>query len=187
MSSQPQTIEGMTLDEFLARPGLDARPYQEFLDGRIEVKVSPQKKHSAVEGELRDRVNRFARPRKLGLAFVELRCTFAGRSVVPDVVFLLKDHIAIDAGGEYVNETPRPPDIHIEIVSPDESLKMQRAKLAHSTANGCSLGWRIDLERKSIDVFLPGREPERLAPDGALDGARSCPASGCRSRRSLGG
>ena len=33
-----------------------------------------------------------------------------------------------------------------------------------------TLGWLIDPERETIDVFRPGRPVERMAPDGVLDG-----------------
>ncbi len=104
------------------------------------------------------------------MAFVELRCTFAGRSIVPDVAFLLEEHIDTDEQGRFVNETPIPPDIHVEIISPDQSVTKSHEKLVHSTSNGCPLGWLIHPERETIDAYRPGRPPERLADDGVLDG-----------------
>jgi Uma2 family endonuclease len=132
--------------------------------------VSPKKKHSELEGELRDRFNRFAAPPRLGRAYVELRCTFAGRSIVPDVVFLLKAHIERDDRGEPLDDTPWPPDIHVEIISPDQSTRKARNSLLFSTAHGCPLGWLLDPYKKTIEVFRPGRPAERLAPDGVLEG-----------------
>ena len=42
--------QGMTLEEFLQLP--EEEPSLEFIDGRVEQKVSPQKKHSATQTEL---------------------------------------------------------------------------------------------------------------------------------------
>ena len=39
----------MTLEEFLRWSRIDEKPYLEYHDGRIEVKVSPQRKHSLIE------------------------------------------------------------------------------------------------------------------------------------------
>jgi Uma2 family endonuclease len=128
-----------------------------------------------IQGELRDRIKQFSGPAGLVLPFVELRCTFAGRSIVPDVVFLLDEHIETDEQGEPVNETPIPPDIHVEIISPDQSVTKSHEKLVHSTANGCPLGWLIDPEKKAINVYRPGQTPERLADDGVLDGGPVLP------------
>ena len=173
MATSSPLRKSITLEQFLARP--EQKPVLEYLDGRIEAKVSPQKKHSLMTLRLLERLNRIAEPAGLGLAWPELRCTFAGRSIVPDVVFLLETHIASDERGEPVNETSLPPDIHIEIVSPDQSVGRSREKLAHSTAHGCPLGWLINPERQWIDVYRPGQAPERLAPDGFLDGAPVLP------------
>ena len=44
MSSRTRIRENLTLEEFLKLP--EEKPYREYIDGRIEVKVSPQSKHS---------------------------------------------------------------------------------------------------------------------------------------------
>ncbi len=172
MASRTRIRQGMTLEEFLELP--DNR-YFEYIDGRIEAKVAPQKKHTEIEAEMRDCLNDFATPPKLGRAYVELRCTFAGRSIIPDVVFLLKEHIEIDDEGEPENDTPWPPDLHVEIISPNQRLQKAQRKLVHSTANGCPLGWLIDPEKKTIDVYHPDRPAERMASDGVLEGEPALP------------
>jgi Uma2 family endonuclease len=168
MASPSRIRKSMTLEEFLKLP--DEKPSLEHIDGRVEAKVSPPKKQSRLRVGLSDFLDRFAKPEGLGLTFVELRCTFAGRSIVPDVVFLLGEHIGCDEGGEFVNETLIPPDIHIEIISPGQAAGRAQERLAHSTSHGCSLGWLIHAEKKWIDVYQPGRPPERLSADGVLEG-----------------
>src|SRR3954470_5093832 len=88
MASQTRVREKMTLEEFLKLP--EDKPYLEYIDGRIEAKVSLQKQHGQIMFRLLERLNRLAEPARLGFAFPELRCTFAGRSIIPDVAFLLK-------------------------------------------------------------------------------------------------
>jgi Uma2 family endonuclease len=132
--------------------------------------VSPQKKHSLLTSRCLEHLNRWAEPARLGYAFPELRCTFAGRSIIPDVVFLLEKHIEVETSGEPVNETLRPPDIHIEIISPDQGMKKACEKLAHATAHGCPLGWLIHPEKKTIDVFRPGQPALRMPSNGVLEG-----------------
>ena len=170
MASPARVDKMITLEEFLRLPKIDERPYLEYIDGRIEAKVSPQKKHGILEKRLMNHIDTYSEPRLLGQTFPELRSTFAGRSIIPDVVFLLDEHIEADERGEILDPTLRPPDIHVEIVSPDQSVRKCREKLAFSTANGCPLGWLIDPGRKTISAYRPGRRPERLAADGALSG-----------------
>jgi Uma2 family endonuclease len=175
MATRSKTGQGLTLEEFLRSPRINEKPYQEYIDGRIEVKVAAQKKHCVIQSKLVQAFDRFAEPARLGQAFPELRCTFAGRSILPDVTFLLDPNIETDANGYYVDETFIPPDIHVEIRSPEQSIKKTKEKLAHSVANGCPLGWFIDPIRLTIDVYRPGLDPERLAPDGFLDGSPVMP------------
>ena len=169
MSRSPKTTRGVTLEEFLRLPEIDEQPYQEYVDGRVEVKPLPQTKHSVMTRKLLYVTEAYAGPARLGLPFPELRCTWAGRSIAPDVVFLLDAHIETDGDGVYVNEVRRAPDIQFEIVSPERTPTRIRKKLLHSTSNGCPLGVMIDPERKAIEVHRPERPPERLPDDGILD------------------
>ncbi len=175
MATDSRVRTGLTLEEFLRRPDLGEKPHLEYIDGRIEAKVAAFKTHSVLQDEMAASLNGFARPRGLGRAFPELRCTFAGRSIIPNVTFLLDDYIALDERGMYADETPIPPDLHIKILSPDRREKKTREKMIHSTANGCPLGWMIHPDGLTIHVFRPGREPELLPPDGVQDGAPVLP------------
>ena len=170
MASPARVDKMITLEEFLRLPEIDEHPYLEYIDGRIEAKLSPQKKHGLLEKRLMNHVDAYSEPRSLGQTFPELRCTFAGRSIIPDVAFLLDEDIECDLRGEILDPTLRPPDIHVEIVSPDQSVRKCREKLVFSTANGCPLGWLIDPGRKTVFIYRPGRAPERLAANGALRG-----------------
>ena len=178
MATRFPTRQGMTLEAFLKWPRIDEKPYLEYCDGRIEVKVSPQRRHGVIEKNMTWALDRFAAPAKLGAAYPELRCTFGGRSIVPDVVFQLEANIPVDEMGLLLDESVLPPDIHVEIRSPDQSARKTREKLEHSIANGCPLGWYIDPERRTVDVYRPGMAPQRLAADGHLDGAPVLPGFG---------
>lgn len=169
MTSPTCTQEGLTLQEFLEMPGIDESPSLEFLDGKVVRKVSPQMKQSLLTGCFVEALNAVARPARLGFAFPELRCTYAGRSVVPDVAFLLNEHIEFDEHGEVTDETPIPPDLHIEILCPDEGSERADEKLRHSTSHGGSIGWLVHLYRRSIRVYRPGQAPIDLPPDGVLE------------------
>jgi Uma2 family endonuclease len=160
----------LTLEQFLKLPEIDEHPAREYIDGKVEAKVAAQKKHCMIQKQIVISIDAFAEPSFLGLALPELRCTFAGRSIVPDVVFLLADHIDVDSARELVSEKFRPPDIHIEIASPDQPANRNRDRLQFSRANGCPLGWLIDPERRTIEVFRADGSRIRLPDDGALEG-----------------
>jgi Uma2 family endonuclease len=168
MASPPQVRKTLTLEDFLQLP--EQKPVLEYLGGRVRAKAVPQFRHSRLTLKIADHLNRFAEPTGLGEAFPEIRCTFAGRSIVPDVVFLVDEHIAYDADGVLVNEIRLPPDIHVEIISPDQSVRVSDEKLTHATAHGCPLGWLIHPEKKTVDVYRPGLPAERLPDQGVLTG-----------------
>ena len=173
MASVAQRVrDDLTLEEFLRRGDIEAKPYLEYIDGRVEAKAVPKAKHSVIQRGL---IIAFGRFEDIGETFPELRCTFEGRSIVPDVVFLLDAHIQVDEHGEYVNEVRIPPDIHVEILSPDQTARSAHEKLLHSTAHGTALGVFIDPERRTIDVYRPDRPPERLGDGGAIDGGPVLP------------
>jgi len=48
----------------------------------------PQGKHSTIQIELASAINQVGKPQKLAYALTELRCTFGGGSIVPDIAVL---------------------------------------------------------------------------------------------------
>ncbi len=168
MAGTAQSTTRMGLEAFLRLP--DEKPYLEYVDEMVEAKVSPKIQHSVIQTELATSLNAFARPSRIGFALSELRCTFAGRSVVPDVVLLLREHIPRDEHGRPSGNQNRAPDLTVEIVSEGQPPGRPGERLAFAVANGCALGWLIDPDRRTIDVYRPDAGPVRLADDGVLEG-----------------
>jgi Uma2 family endonuclease len=82
-----QTAEKIiTLEEFLKLP--ETKPASEYMEGKISQKPMPQGKHSRLQGKLVSLIENLANAQTAALAFPELRCTFGGRSIVPDVAVL---------------------------------------------------------------------------------------------------
>ena len=77
----------ITLEEFLKLP--ETKPAREYIDEQIIQKPMPQGKHSTIQGELVTAINAVVKPTRIARAFPELRCTFGGRSTVPDVCVCL--------------------------------------------------------------------------------------------------
>ena len=175
MASSQVAQTDVTLEEFLRMPDIEEAPGLEFINGRIEEKAMPTRKHSSISTGFARRFHDFAEPDGLGLVEIEVRHTFAGRSILPDVSFQLAVRVVLNPDGTAADVVSIPPDIHIEVVSPDQSVPKTHQKLLHSTANGCALGLLVHPEKKTIDVYRPERTPERLADDGAIDFAPVLP------------
>ncbi len=84
--------------------------------------MSPKGRHSALRAALVERINHFAKPRRLAYAFPELRATFAGRSYVPDVAVYRWERIPRRPDGTVVDDILTPPDLAVEIASPEQRL-----------------------------------------------------------------
>ncbi len=146
--TQPQTLE-----EFLKLP--ETKPTSEFINGEIIQKPMPQGEHSLLQGELCQAINQVAKPQKIALAFPELRCTFGGNAIVPDVTVFRWQRIPLSPSGRIANRFEIHPDWSIEILSPDQSQTKVLGKLLHCSQHGTELGWLIDPEEESILAVFP--------------------------------
>lgn len=148
----------LTLEEFLAKP--ETKPASEYIDGQIIQKPMPQGKHSAIQGDLVTAINAAVRQQRIARAFPELRCTFSGRSIVPDVSVFTWDRISRDENGTVANVFSIAPDWAIEILSPDQSQTKATKNLLHCLKHQTQMGWLIDPAERSVFVYLRDRSTE---------------------------
>lgn len=152
------TTQPLTLTQFLKLP--ETKPAREFIDGQIYQKPMPQGKHSTLQIRLADTINEAGFSKQIAYAFPELRCTFGGRSIVPDVAVFQWERIPFDVDGEVANVFERSPDWTIEILSPDQSQTKVIDNILFCIRHQTSLGWLIDPEEKAILCFQPDQLPE---------------------------
>jgi Uma2 family endonuclease len=138
----------LSLEEFLALP--ETKPASEYINGNIYQKPMPQAQHSRLATKFAGVINDRGEPDCLVSAFCELRCKFGGRAIVPDVVVLEWEHIALDENDEPINKIEIPPDWLIEILSPDQSSIMAIDKIDFALKHGSKLGWLIAPEERII-------------------------------------
>ncbi len=148
--------KNFTLQEFLALP--ETKPAREYIDGKILAKPMPQGKHSAIQGELITAINSIAKQKRIGRAFPELRCTFGGRSLVPDIVVFVGNRIPRDENGEVANTFPFAPDWTIEILSPGQSQTIVTKNIIHCLKNGTQMGWLIDPSEQTLFIYTSKQE-----------------------------
>ncbi|BAY27653.1 hypothetical protein NIES2100_74780 [Calothrix sp. NIES-2100] len=145
----------LTLEEFLQIP--ETKPASEFINGQIIQKPMPQGKHSTVQGDLVSSVNTVLKPNRIARAYPELRCTFGGRSLVPDVTVFTLERIPRDENGKVSNTFSIAPDWTIEILSPDQSQTKVVRNILHCLAHGTQMGWLIDPEEELVFVYFADR------------------------------
>ncbi|MEM8637271.1 MAG: Uma2 family endonuclease [Cyanobacteria bacterium P01_G01_bin.54] len=146
-------VKPLTLDAFLTRP--ETKPASEYIEGYIFQKPMPQGKHSTLQTELASEINGVLKRNRLGKAFTELRCTFGGRSTVPDIAVFTGARIPRDASGAVADRFELAPDWTIEILSPEQSPTRVTKNILHCLANQTQMGWLIDPVAESVLVYSP--------------------------------
>ena len=154
IQSPPQ----LSLADFLKLP--ETKPASEYIAGQIYQKPMPKGKHSAIQTFLAPAINQVAIPKKIGRALTELRCTFNGRSLVPDISVFAWQRIPLDSNREIENTFAIPPDWVIEILSPEQSSTRVIDNILFCLNAGTELGWLIDPQERIIMIFCPHQQPE---------------------------
>jgi Uma2 family endonuclease len=157
----------ITLDEFLELP--EKKPALEYFHGMVTQKVSPKALHGGLQFGFGTLLSDFARPRRLGAAFTETRVTFAGQSVVPDLIFYRWDRIQRRPDGRVVDDFTTPPDIAAEITSPGQSLAHLEARCRWYVDNGVPVALLIHPRRERVMLFRAGAEPRWLSGEAPIE------------------
>ncbi|MEB3886345.1 Uma2 family endonuclease [Lyngbya sp. CCY1209] len=151
-------VTKVSLEDFLKLP--ETKPYSEYLDGEIAQKPMPQGEHSIIQTYLSARINDIGKANKGALAFTELRCTFGGRSLVPDISVFAWERIPKTEQGRIQNRFEVCPDWVIEILSPEQSANQVIKKIIFSLKQGTELGWLIDPKDESVMIFQLNQLPD---------------------------
>ena len=142
----------LTLAEFLARPeeepALELEP-----DGAVVQKVTPRGRHSRLQLVLCERIIEFAESRRVAVAFPELRVVFGGAAYVPDVSVFAWDRIPRTSDDEIADVFDIPPDVAIEIVSPQQSPNAVLRRCVWYVENGVAFALLVDPADRSIVRF----------------------------------
>ncbi len=153
----------LTLEEFLQLP--ETKPAREYINGEIEQKCMPQGEHSIIQTELASAINQQGKAKKLVYALPELRCTFSGRSIVPDIAVFSWERLPKTETGKIANKFTIHPDWIIEILSPEQSQNKVIKKIIFCLKQGTKLGWLIDPQDESVMILKPDQLPDIKSED----------------------
>ncbi|MEH2065026.1 MAG: Uma2 family endonuclease [Nostoc sp.] len=152
--------KNITLAEFLKLP--ETKPASEYINGEIIQKPMAQGKHSTIQGEMVSTINLTVKPKRIARAYSELRCTFGGRSIVPDVSVFTWQRILRDENGQVANVFKASPDWTIEILSPDQRQTKVTKNILHCLNYETQMGWLIDPEEQTVFVYIRNQQPVML-------------------------
>ncbi len=156
----------LTLEKFLKLP--ETKPPSQFINGKIIQKPVPQGEHSRLQYKLCLTINEVAESAKIACAFPELRCSFGGNAIVPDVTVFRWERIPFTPSGRIANRFEIHPDWSIEILSPDQSQTKVLENLLHCSQYGTELGWLIDPQEETVLIVFPEQRVQLLRGNAPL-------------------
>lgn len=162
-----ETSRLVTADELEKYPDDDYR--YELVDGRV-IRMSPVGfQHGRIVTRLLARLERHAAKHRLGTVLTEVGFKLRSNPDTvraPDVAFIRQDRLpSADPQGFWNG----PPDLAVEVLSPDDRSADVRAKVDEYLAGGVPLVGVVDPHRKTGTVFRRGAEPVLLRADDVLD------------------
>jgi Uma2 family endonuclease len=153
----------MTEEEFVAWCDEDIRA--EWIEGEVVMMSPMSDPHSDLVGWLGSLLRIFAEERDLGVVRPEMQTRLAAlrRRRVPDIWFVTKDR----AGLIQRNHLEGPPDLAVEIVSPDSEARDWREKYLEYEAAGVREYWVIDPASKHMEAYALVGEQAQVAEEAA--------------------
>ena len=167
VQSLPQPI---TLEAFLA--SADASDRTELIHGQAIPKMSPKRFHAKTQKALLKILDSWAEGR--GHFYPEWSVVLTRQGEpwvpVPDLMFVAYDRLPADWDEDA--PSPVPPDLAIEIISPDQTFGTMVAKATDYLAAGVARVWIVDPRAESITVFYPDAPPQTYTGHQVIEDAR---------------
>jgi Uma2 family endonuclease len=132
--------------------------------------------HGMIVAEIAGTLRDFVKPRSLGVvlgAETGFRISVDPDTVLaPDVAFIRTDRII---GGLPKGYFPGPPDLAVEVVSPNDRAGDVLAKVQDWLNAGCALVWIVDPRSQTVAVYGADRNGAILTSAEALTGGELLP------------
>lgn len=178
----------MTADELLHLPKdtPNGDRLYELHAGRLVVREPPGGQHGQVQMQLGSLLTAYVRQHRLGIVFSE---TGVWLSRDPDTVkgpdLSFVRHGRLPGGVVPPGYLELPPDLAVEIRSPNDRKGKEQARVRALLAGGVRLVWHVEPPKRRATLHAPGADPELLGEDGFLDGRDVVPGFRCRLREAL--
>jgi Uma2 family endonuclease len=175
----------MTADELLMMPDDGMR--HELIEGVLHTMTPPGERHGEIGASLTILLGQYVRQHGLGRVYTEVgfRLRRDPDTVrAPDASFVARARLQGPVGGPKYFEGA--PDLAVEVLSPNDTVRETEEKFAQYFAAGCRLGWLVDPPRETVAVYrAPGAAVRTLGLDDVLDGEEVVPGFACRVREAL--
>ncbi|MHB2017114.1 MAG: Uma2 family endonuclease [Candidatus Xenobia bacterium] len=154
----------VSFDEFMSWP--ETRPYREYINGEVRQKAMPNAAHSLTQNAMGTRLEIWDPE---GAVVTEQRCILhAGersQTVLPDVAWFAQNRFTTNDKGFAIV----PPQLAVEILSPDDHYAEVEEKVTVYLDAGVSLVWIVDPIARNVTVHRPVGRPVVVSTDGVLE------------------
>lgn len=157
----------LTLEEFLALSDTDIT--YELVDGEAIPKMAPKRFHSRLTLALSSILDNWSGDRgEVGIEWaLTLKRNEKDWCPVPDLLYIsdsrLGDIPILDEA------CPVPPELVIEIISPEQSFSDLSEKAVDYLNAGVDQVWLVDSKAKKITIFYPDAPPQTKKDDDSLE------------------
>ncbi|MDQ2787437.1 MAG: Uma2 family endonuclease [Chloroflexota bacterium] len=165
MAIQRAEVRGMTYDDYCLLP--DDRNRYEVIEGELTMSPSPRYRHQDTVWRLGVLLHTFVETNKLGAVVgAPMDVILEPNTIVqPDLLFIRRENM------EIITELniQGPPDLCIEVLSPNTGLHDRYTKKAVYARCGVPEYWIIDPAREIVSVFEIDGDTYRLRGDASGD------------------
>ena len=133
-------------------------------------------RHAAVVSKLDGLLGSYVRERGLGITGPEGGFYLSRNPDIvraPDVAFILKERITKEGIPEKFADFP--PDLAVEVLSPEDTATEVQKKVEEYLAGGVPLVWIVDPTNQRVTVYRSLQDVKVLTPDQELDGGQVIP------------
>ncbi len=148
----------------------------ELLRGELEMMIPTGGEHGGIVVNLTGPIHTHVRKNDLGRAygaetgFVLSRDPDTVRA--PDVAFIRKERLEQVHTKKFI---PGPPDLAVEVLSPDDRPGYVREKVAEWLESGTRAVWVVDPDTRTVAIHEPDRKPVTLDETQTIDGGAVLP------------
>ena len=149
-----------------AAVALDSDKLYEIVDGQPEEKEMPGARHSGICGRLTVKLGMYLTANQLGELYPEGSFQIGTNERIPDLAFVSATRIPPE--GEPDTKWPMPPDLAVEVISPNDLYEKVYAKALEYLAAGVKQVWLVSPEHHTITIYRSATTITAFAGDSEL-------------------
>lgn len=159
---------------------LDPDRLYEIVDGQPEEKEIPGARHSGICARLTMKLGIYLAANHVGELYVEGSFQIGANERIPDLAFVSAARMPSE--GEPDTKWPMPPDLAVEIISPNDLYERVHTKVLEYLAAGVKQVWLVSPEHHTVTIYRSATNITAFSGDGELVSADLFPGFCCPLR-----